>query len=81
MVITEFILKSWEKVIIEELVLTGDIKEPMRDRLEKSIFEGPFPNDVATHLREYNSLAEHEFEHGNYGTARQLWAVVKKCWI
>jgi hypothetical protein len=79
-ILSELVLRPWEKVVVEDLVITGDINKPMREHLEKSILEGPFPDDVAAHLMEYVSLAEQEFERKNYNSARRYWTTLQEYW-
>jgi hypothetical protein len=70
-VLSDLILKPWDEINgLKELVLTGDITEPMRQRLEKYNLEGPFPSEVAARLRNYHSLAAQKFEEGEYNAAR-----------
>jgi hypothetical protein len=78
---SEVILRPWDKLnCLDELVLTGNIKKPMREYLEKSNLEGPFPNDVAAHLIAYNSLAEQEFAQEDYYGAQWWWYVLDHYW-
>jgi hypothetical protein len=71
--LSELVLRPWDQVNVKELVLKGDIKEPMREHLMKSNMEGPFPNDVAAHFEAYSSMAEKEFEQENYDAAVWWW--------
>jgi hypothetical protein len=80
-ILTELVLRPWHKISgFKELILTGNIEEPMLKKLEKSNYEGPFANDVAAHLMEYDVLAEQEFEQGNFNAACWLWAVSEEYW-
>jgi hypothetical protein len=68
---SELVLKPWNWIHgPKEIVLQGDIEERMRELLKKSNLEGPFPNDVATQLAGYRSLAEQEFKRKDYSAAR-----------
>jgi hypothetical protein len=80
-VLSELVLRPWDQVNVKELVLKGDIKEPMREHLMKSNMEGPFPNDVAAHFEAYNFIAEKEFERGNYGAAQWWWVLLNHYWF
>jgi hypothetical protein len=53
----------------------------MREYLEKSNVEGPYPNDVAAHFAEYNSIAEQAFKEGNYDTAQWWWSLLEEYWL
>jgi hypothetical protein len=79
--LSDRVLKPWDKVSgLKELVLKGDIKKPMRDHLEKYIFEGPFPCEVAASLTEYHSRAEQSFEQKYYNACRWWWAILEEYW-
>jgi hypothetical protein len=81
-VLSALLLSPWDKVSgIKEVILEGDIKQPMREHLEKSNLEGPFPVDVAAFLAKCNSLAEREFEQESYLAARRWWATFEEYWI
>jgi hypothetical protein len=76
-VLSERVLKPWAKIRpVKELALIGDFKEPMRDHLQKCILEGLFPDDVATFLMDYNSLAERE----DYDAAHLWWCRLNSYW-
>jgi hypothetical protein len=78
---SEIILRPWNRITgLKELVLTGDIEKPMREHLEKSNLEGPFPNEVAMHLAEYHSLAERDFERKDYNSARWWYKLSGEYW-
>jgi hypothetical protein len=79
--LSDLVLKPWEKVNgFKKLELWGDIREPMRQRLEKAILNGPLPSEVAARLKEYNSLAEREFQQENYDAARLWWHLLATYW-
>jgi hypothetical protein len=81
-VLSALLLSPWDKVSgIKEVILEGDIKQPMREHLEKSNLEGPFSVDVAAFLAKCNSLAEREFEQESYLAARRWWATFEEYWI
>jgi hypothetical protein len=72
--LSDLVLKPWEMVNgLQELELTGDIKEPTRECLEKSIMKGPFQSEVAACLKNYHSLADQYFQQENYDAARWWW--------
>ena len=62
-VLSELVQKPWDMINgVEELVLKGDVKEPMRKHLEKSNLKGLCPDGVTAHLQKFHLLAEHYFE-------------------
>jgi hypothetical protein len=67
----ELVLRPWNRIHgLKKLELTSNIEKSMREHLERSNLEGPFPDEVATHLAKYHSLAEREFERKDYNAAR-----------
>jgi hypothetical protein len=74
--LSERLLRPWDQIDVKELVLAGDIKEPMRQHLKKSHKEGPFTTDVVGHLKRYNSMAEQEFKQGDYDAAQWWWEIL-----
>jgi hypothetical protein len=80
-VLSELITRPWERVSVNELILRGDIKEPMREHLVKSNLEGPIPNNVAAQFTEYNCLAEQAFGQGNYDAAQWWWGLLEEYWL
>jgi hypothetical protein len=79
--LSELILRPWDQLsCLNDLLLKGDIKESMREYLEKSNLEGPFPNDVTANLTAYNSLAEQEFEQKDYDGAQWWWIILDHYW-
>jgi hypothetical protein len=79
--LSDLLLKPWDKVHgFKELVLTGDIKEPMCKRLEKYILEWPSPSEVTTCLTKYHSLAERKFEQEDYTAAQWWWTMFDEYW-
>jgi hypothetical protein len=76
------VLKPWEKLHgIQQLSLTGDIGDCMRQHLERSMLEGPCPAEVLSILGEYHSLGEHEMLQENYKAAQWWWMIFDKYWI
>jgi hypothetical protein len=79
--LSDLLLKPWDMVSgLQKLELRGDIKEPMRERLEKSIVIGPFPSEVAARLKEHHYLAERQFQQKNYDVAQWRWHLLGKYW-
>jgi hypothetical protein len=79
--LSDLILKPWDKVNgFKELILTGDITEPMREHLKKYNLEGPFPSEVAARLRDYHSLAARKFRKGDFLAGRWRWTTLDTYW-
>jgi hypothetical protein len=80
--LSELVLRPWDKISgVKDLVLTGPIKEPMRNHLEKYNLEGPSSIDIDAHLKKYHSLAEREFEQEDYDAAGWWWSIFNRYWI
>jgi hypothetical protein len=80
-VLKNLVLEPWTKINgVKELVLTGDIKDPMRERLQDYIHQGPFADEVAVSLQEYYSSAETELSQNNYNAARWWWTLLEDYW-
>jgi hypothetical protein len=83
--ISNLVLKPWTKINgVKKLVLTGDIQDPMRERLQEHILKGPFPGEVAVCLREYISLAQKELARSKFrqrgGLATYDFSRAQWCW-
>jgi hypothetical protein len=75
--LSDLLLEPWDKVHgFKELVLKGDIKEPMRKRLEKYNLDGPSSSEVVARLREYHALAEQKCEQKDYNAAQWCWTLL-----
>jgi hypothetical protein len=69
--LTDLVLKLFEKVNgFKKLVLIGNIKDDLRDRLATNITRGPFSPEVADYLAAYHFLAKRAFDKGHYDAAR-----------
>jgi hypothetical protein len=74
---SQLILKPWDMITgLKELELLGDVKEPMREYLEKSLLE-PFPDHVVARLKEFDSKAEQEFKQKNFEAAYRWWLALQ----
>jgi hypothetical protein len=81
-VLSTLLLAPWTMVNgFKELVLTGDIKEPIRNRLQISNDEGPFLSQVTSHILEYQLLAELAFINRNESAARWWYATLEQYWV
>jgi hypothetical protein len=75
-VLNDLLMKPWDKVHgFKELVLKGDVKEPMREHLIKYNLDGPSQSEVVARLREYHALAERKFEQEDYNAAQWCWTL------
>jgi hypothetical protein len=79
--LSKLALKPWDQVNgLKKLVLTGSIKKPMREHLEKHILEGPFPSEVAALLVEYHSLVDRNLDQKDFVAAEWWWTIIDDYW-
>jgi hypothetical protein len=80
-VLSELMLKPWDTINgVKELILKGDIKEPMRKHLEKSNLKGLGPDDVTARFEKFHLIAERYFEQKDYTSALWWWQVLDDYW-
>jgi hypothetical protein len=71
--LSSLLLKLWEDVNgFKRLALKGDIGESMRKRLANYNLRGPFPNIVATRLKEYFAITKLKLEEKDYLAVRMV---------
>jgi hypothetical protein len=76
--LSNLVLEPWTRINgLKTLVLTGDVKDPMRERLQDHILKGPFPDEVSVCLRGYILSAERESTQNNYWTAQWWWTILE----
>jgi hypothetical protein len=72
----KLVLKPWELLHgIVNLALAGNIGDSLRQRLRKSMLEGPFPAEVAVTLTGFHTMGQKAMLQKNYTVARCWWTL------